>query len=195
MITTAWDILEDTDLRWVCGSYLRQSWNVVMASSLQRVEKKSKWLSCVMQWERRSVELDVPMAEHNANVWIPIELGASSWDKDEDNVLASSEQRVEMMNSRWLFYVMQWKRRFVEWTCLWMSIGEHDPSDWALVSVALLWDSVRYRYGHPCGCGPIGWALVGVWDPLLYCSRVILTCNPNYHGKGIGWPHLNVKYN
>jgi hypothetical protein len=33
---------EREPLRWVCGSYLRQSWNVVIASSLQRVEKNSK---------------------------------------------------------------------------------------------------------------------------------------------------------
>jgi hypothetical protein len=42
------------------------------------------------------------------------ELGASLWDRDEDDVLASSEQRVEMMNSRWLSCVMQWERRSVE---------------------------------------------------------------------------------
>jgi hypothetical protein len=29
-------------LRWVCSSYLRQKWNVVLASSLQRVEKNSR---------------------------------------------------------------------------------------------------------------------------------------------------------
>jgi hypothetical protein len=33
---------EREPLRWVCGSYLRQNWNVVMASSLQRVEKNSR---------------------------------------------------------------------------------------------------------------------------------------------------------
>jgi len=62
-----------------------------MASSLQRVEKSSKWFSCVTQWERIYVELDMPMVEHKMNVWIPIELGASSWDRDEDDVLASSK--------------------------------------------------------------------------------------------------------
>jgi hypothetical protein len=29
---------EREPLSWVCGSYLRQNWNVVMASSVQRVE-------------------------------------------------------------------------------------------------------------------------------------------------------------
>jgi hypothetical protein len=33
---------EREPLRGVCGSYLRQSWNVEMASSLQRVEKNSR---------------------------------------------------------------------------------------------------------------------------------------------------------
>jgi hypothetical protein len=33
---------ERKPLRGVCGSYLRQSWNVEMASSLQRVEKNSR---------------------------------------------------------------------------------------------------------------------------------------------------------
>jgi hypothetical protein len=36
--------LEREPLRWVCGSYLRQSWNVVMAFSLQRVDKKSSMI-------------------------------------------------------------------------------------------------------------------------------------------------------
>jgi hypothetical protein len=33
---------EREPLRGVCGSYLRQSWNIEMASSLQRVEKNSR---------------------------------------------------------------------------------------------------------------------------------------------------------
>jgi hypothetical protein len=33
---------EREPLRGVCGSYLRQRWNVEMASSLQRVEKNSR---------------------------------------------------------------------------------------------------------------------------------------------------------
>jgi hypothetical protein len=32
-------IPEREPLIWVCGSYMRQNWNVVMASSLQRFEK------------------------------------------------------------------------------------------------------------------------------------------------------------
>jgi len=100
MIIAAWDILQDTDwlsgperqtLRWVCGSYLRHNWNVVMASSLQKVENNSRWFSCVTQRERRFAELDVSVAEHKVNVWIPIELDASSWDIDKDDVLASSK--------------------------------------------------------------------------------------------------------
>jgi hypothetical protein len=39
-----------------------------MASSLQGVEKNSRGLSYVMQWERRSAELDVPIAKHKVNV-------------------------------------------------------------------------------------------------------------------------------
>ena len=35
------------------------------------------------------------MAEQKVNMWILKELGASSWDKDEDDVLASSKQRVD----------------------------------------------------------------------------------------------------
>ena len=142
MITAAWDILQDTNLRespWDgCVVPIWDIWNVEMASSLQRVEKKSKWFSCVTQWERRSVELDVPVVEHKVNMWIPIELGALSWDRDEDYVSASSEQRVEMMKSIWLSCVMQWERRSVEWMFMWTSTGEHDPSGWALVRVVLL---------------------------------------------------------
>ena len=48
--------------------------------------------------------------EHKVNMWIPIELGASSWDIDEDDVLASSKKRVDRMNSKWLSSVMQWDR-------------------------------------------------------------------------------------
>jgi hypothetical protein len=36
-----------------------------MTSSIQRVEKE---LQMIIQWERRSVELDVPVAEHKVNV-------------------------------------------------------------------------------------------------------------------------------
>jgi len=42
------------------------------------------------------------------------ELGASLWDRNENDVLASFEQRVEMMNSRWLSCVMQWEKIYVE---------------------------------------------------------------------------------
>jgi hypothetical protein len=33
---------EREPMNWVCGSYLRQNWNAMMASSLQRVEKNSR---------------------------------------------------------------------------------------------------------------------------------------------------------
>jgi hypothetical protein len=48
------------------------------------------------------------------------------------------------------------------------------------------------RYGHPYGCAPNGCALVGVSDPLLYCTRVRPACNPNCNIKGTGRSHLNV---
>ena len=114
------------------GSYLRQSWNVEMASSLQRVEKKSRWFSCVTLWERIFVELDVHVSEHKENVWNPKVLGASSWENKWRWCI--SLLWVELTrNSRWISYEMQWERRSVEWTCLWTSIGERDPSGWALV--------------------------------------------------------------
>ena len=142
MITVAWDILQDTywlsqperePLRWVCGSYLRQNWNVVMAYSLQRVEKNSRWFSCVTQWERRYVELDVPMAEHKVNVWNPKVVGASSWEKKWRWCISILWVEELMRKSRWLSCVMQWERISVEWTYMWMSTGERDPSGWALV--------------------------------------------------------------
>ena len=92
-------------LRWVCGSYLRQSWNVEIPSSLQRVKKNSRWFSCVTQWERRSTKLDVSVAEHRWTCefpWVGCIVLRQRW----NDVLASSEQRVEMMNSRWLSCVM-----------------------------------------------------------------------------------------
>ena len=45
----------------------------------------------IIQWERRSVELDMYVAKHKVNMWNPKVLGASSWDINEDGVLASSE--------------------------------------------------------------------------------------------------------
>ena len=50
------------------------------------------------------------------------------------------------------------------------------------------------------GRAPNGWALVGVWDPLLYCLRVRFTCNPNCDVKGTGrlhhmWKIINVYCN
>jgi hypothetical protein len=41
--------LEREPPRGVCGSYLIQSWNVKMASSIQRVEKNSRRFSCITQ--------------------------------------------------------------------------------------------------------------------------------------------------
>jgi hypothetical protein len=165
MIATMWDILQLTNpwdvdhcsyvrlspaykperkpLRRVHGSYLRQSWNVEMASSLQRVEKNSRWFSCVTQWERWSAELDVPVAEHKVNMWNPKVLGASSWEQKWRWCISLLWAEELMRNSRWLSCVMQWERRSVEWTCLWTSTCERDPSGWALVSVVLLWDTVR----------------------------------------------------
>jgi hypothetical protein len=42
---------------------------------------------------------------------------------------------------------------------------------------------------------PMDIPLVGVSDPLLYCSRVRHVYNPNCNVKGIGRPHLNVTSN
>ena len=49
-----------------------------------RDDKVGSW------WDPLS-ELDMPVTEHKVNVWILIELGESSWDRDKDDVLASSK--------------------------------------------------------------------------------------------------------
>ena len=182
---------EREPLSWVCGSYLRKNWNVLLLSSLQRVEKKSRWFYYVTQWKRRADELDVHVVEHRWTCEFPW-AGCIVLRQRWNDVLASSEKRFEMMNSRWLSCLMQWERRSFEWTCPWTSTCECDPSGWALVRVVILCNVGSQRYGHPYGCAPRGWVLVGVWYPLLYCSIVRPSCNPNCNVKDIGRPHLNV---
>ena len=62
-------------LRRVRGSYLRQSWE--RRHDLLHSESWEE-LQMIIQWERRSVELDVHVAEHKVNMWNPKVLGASS---------------------------------------------------------------------------------------------------------------------
>jgi len=134
MIATMWDILHLTNL-WdvdhcncvrlyptykpkrnplvrVHSSYLIQRWNVDMTSSIHRVEKSSKWLSCgkgdLLSW---------------ACLWLSIRWMCGiqkCWVHLHEN-----RNEYLMRNSRWLSCVMQWERRSVQWTCLWMRTCEH----------------------------------------------------------------------
>ena len=98
---------------------LTKSWKELQMILLcNTVRKEICWVGCAYGWAQGE--------RVNSH-----ELGASLWDIDEDDVLDSSEQRVEMMKSRWFSCVMQWERRFVE---LDVSVAKHKVNMWIPVS-------------------------------------------------------------
>ena len=143
MIAAMWDILQLTSLwdvdhcSYVSLSLSLQTWDkapkkgtwFMPETELKRRDDllhSESWeeFQMIILWERRSAELDVPVAEHKVNMWNPKVLGASSWEQKWRWCISLLWAAELTRNSKWLSCVMQWERRSVEWTCLWMSTSE-----------------------------------------------------------------------